>query len=332
MRPARRWWPLMVAVAVICVLWGRGRGDGRSLRCEHARGRAGPALGSSSTTARTVCAATRRAGAGGNGKGLPSESALRGADAITVCGRMDGMGSQYLSRVGGLALARRHAKRYLHTPQVASQLHDSTEPDQPDDNFLGLRSDPVPPSSRLLTAKDPLYYERDLTPWLSQAVRAELAGAYWATPKPALRPCPHGWAIHIRRGDLYGDTTHGQGFKVGRRVPLAFYEGLVRQLLATAAVTDETIGIYSDEPDSAVFGRLLALPGASRMRLELNTTTHESFHAFVTARRLVVANSALSYSAGVLRVAPGRQTFHTAQGEFTHDPLPDWRSTETLLS
>ena len=207
---------------------------------------------------------------------------------ITTTHRCDGFGAQYIAFISALAKARRENFIYRHTPiKHLGHFSRSTKACEKANDFIGMKSDEADDPKRMHNLADdffnpPLF--QGAVEYYTEEVLSEIREMYYSNPKP--KPCKYDVAIHIRRGDITNRHTD-------RWIPNADYVKYIKAIKRKHP--DYSICVYSE-------GEIENFKALERegVFFKLNTSIFRVFHDFVTAKVLLIAPSAFSYTAALL--------------------------------
>ena len=196
----------------------------------------------------------------------------------TITGRNDGFGSQYLSVMSGIAYCEYMKYKYIHTA-FKNIAHNADVKSL--NKFIG-----IPISNNIkIDVEEKLASEVKGNPkkYYTSEVLKIIKNYYYSTPKPNISNIEI--AIHIRRGDINKSSI--------RYTDNNKYKELISFLLEK--YPDYKITIYS-EGNINDFNELIN----DRVLFSLNKNIEDTYHSLVTAKVLVIAKSAFSYSAAML--------------------------------
>jgi len=218
---------------------------------------------------------------------------------IAVCCN-DGFGSQYLKKMYGFAFCsymRRHNYRYFHSPikiGKAGSMHGITREYQQELNkFIGW-SQTTGCRPNLILDKIPKAFRiGDLL--FTDKIRDQIRAKYYSSEKNnSNRPDN---VIHIRRNDVNprGRTRSGRI----RFISNDIYITAIKTILSNY---DGRITIHSDsrKPLDKIFSTFLSASEFEMLDFKICDDLKNAFHDMVSAKRLFMAKSSLSYMAGIL--------------------------------
>jgi hypothetical protein len=229
----------------------------------------------------------------------------------TIKGKKDGFGSQYLAIMSGIAICAYKKYNYVHTPFTKMQHNVNKDVLN---KFIGIQTQEIPEtelecilsevqSCEVLTSKTPSNY-------FTEPVLTILRNYYYSSEKPIIPDISI--AIHVRRGDITPKI-------VNRYTDNAYYIKIIQALkhmYPTYKITVFSEGNLEDFKDF----------GLEDSQFRLNEDIQTTFHSLVTAKILVIAKSAFSYSAAILN----QNTVYYEY--FFHGPLSHWLITKSLLN
>ena len=241
---------------------------------------------------------------------------------LTIHGKTDGFGAQYLAIMSGIAYCVSKQLVYVHTPfKVMEHGVDVAAMN----TFVGIPSGPhkfnkavslnttiwepftnyTQPSVKRRELVEQVHYGASPSLFYTSKVRRMLQTYYYNSPKPQLKI---GVAIHIRRGDV--DQSSGWRFTSNET-----YMNCISAI--EAQYPHLNIHIYSEgHPDDFT---------GLRATLYLNTDIQETFHSLVCAQVLVMSKSTFSYTSAILN---DNIVYYM---DFCHKKLDHWKQFEELL-
>jgi len=230
---------------------------------------------------------------------------------ITISGKTDGFGAQYIAKMSGIAYARHAGYKYYHIP-FRKMEHIPEGDVNKMEEFGGLRSDDVCKNLCVKNQKHQHYItevHNSTNPekYYTNSVREELRKMYDSTSKPRRDPrCDV--AFHVRRGDVTiaeNNDRYTTNSEIGDQL-----DKLIKMF------PTKTICLFSQGEEKDFASVVQSRP---YVLLKLNEPLIDTFHNMVTANVLVIAKSSLSYSAGILN--RGRVFYRDIH---FHKPLASW--------
>lgn len=270
--------------------------------------------------------------------GKVATGAINSKIGVTCRGKTDGGGAQVLAVMSALAFAKDTGLAYFHTP-FSSVAHAEGDPADWTDRWesffnlgagertIGADDERCVEISAFLKHKN-LYADQDAivaaqhfldytdrNPDAFLDVVAELRRKYWSQPKEhiPLHKSKNGLtaSVHVRRGDVSAThPMHANRFTDDDLVMRTIND---IQRVAREAGRQIKVNVYSQGARSS-FGPYTD----AGCELYLNEDVFETYHNMVCADILVMAKSALSYSAGLL--GGGIKIYDP----FWHPPMKDW--------
>ena len=241
---------------------------------------------------------------------------------LTIHGKTDGFGAQYLAIMSGIAYCASKRLVYVHTPfkfmehgvDVAAM-----------NAFVGIPSGPHKPkktvtlntiiwepftnytksNTKRLPIVEQVHYGASPSLFYTPGVRCLLQSYYYSSPKPKVQI---GAAIHIRRGDV--NQSSGWRFTSN---------DTYKQCISAIETKYPNLNIYifsEGHPDDFT---------GLRATLRLNTDIQETFHSLVCAQVLVMSKSTFSYTSAILN---DNTVYYM---DFCHKKLDHWKQFEELL-
>jgi hypothetical protein len=247
---------------------------------------------------------------------------------LTITGKTDGFGAQYLAVMSGVAYCASKQTVYVHTA-FATMEHDTNVaamntfigiadklrmyPDkfhiyshfQSEDHLLQQDVTTHKVTIKPLKLVEDVHYSKYPSIFYSHKVRRKLQHYYYSTPKPTVQI---GVVIHIRRGDV--DASSGWRF-----TPNETYIQAIHTL--EKKYPGHTIYIFSEGSPNDFVGL--------RGTLCLNTDIQVAFHSLVCAKVLVMSKSTFSYTSAILN---DNTVYYM---DFCHKKLDHWKRFEELL-
>lgn len=227
---------------------------------------------------------------------------------LTIAGRTDGFGAQYLAFMSGIAFCEYKGWEYVHTP-IKTLLFGEIPAEM--NEFIGIPASTKTHADTSCRLAEAVHYAKRPDTYYTDAVRAQIREFYYRTPKPAA--CQYDIALHIRRGDVQRFSQYRFRYVSNKR-----YRQILTHL--KAKFPNYSIGIYSQGKidDFAELTR----GGGGNVHFCLNEDLKKTFHAMVTAKVLVTARSDLSYAAALLSKG---EIYYTP---YWHRPLKSWKRFE----
>lgn len=241
---------------------------------------------------------------------------------LTIHGKTDGFGAQYLAIMSGIAYCASKQLVYVHTPfKVMEHGVDVAAMNA----FVGIPSvqqksktsmslnetvwEPftnyTQPNIKRLPLVEQVHYGVSPSLFYTLDVRRLLQSYYYSSPKPKIQI---GVAIHIRRGDV--DRSSGWRFTSN---------DTYKQCISAIETNYPSLNIYifsEGHPDDFT---------GLRATLCLNTDIQETFHSLVCAQVLVMSKSTFSYTSAILN---DNTVYYM---DFCHKKLDHWKQFEELL-
>ena len=219
------------------------------------------------------------------------------------CKRSDGFGAQYHGKMAAFAISRQEKKHYVHIPfddvghNVSSKELSNLE------LMTGMSTDETDTPRKIKL--DSLAATKIPSSYYTAGVRKELRNMYFKSDKPTPIVCDV--AFHVRRGDA---QHWWHNIFTNRLTKNHHIYNIITKYFSNKKVCIFSEGGVSD------FGTIAKLKNVT---FALNVDLCTTFHSLVVAPHLVIANSTLSFTAGVLNA--NRVYYH---GHFWHPPLKDW--------
>jgi hypothetical protein len=220
----------------------------------------------------------------------------------TITGKKDGFGAQYLSIMSGIAYCRFKNYNYIHTP-FKRIAHNGDVKSL--NNFIGI---PNLHSKNNIDIKkkysDEVHWSNNPSKYYTNDVITLLRNYYYTTSKPVIEKVDI--AIHIRRGDV---TMNKHSRKYTSN---SYYNKIIKFLNYKYPTYKIVIFSEGSKEDFNEFD-------GKNLSFRLNKSIEETFHSFVSAKILVTAKSAFSYSAAILN---SNEIYYINN---KHKPLTNWK-------
>lgn len=230
----------------------------------------------------------------------------------------DGFGEQYKMILLTMFFAERHGFRYIYETPPAMQHNYENEPDfiackERLWNLEQFRGTGSPITLLSVSIPDLLHYWETNLEHASTSKALQLAGQLFFEANEGPDEGVPVVAIHIRR-----PNEHDFGVR-SFEVPLSVYLEIFQYLQKTYGTTHQLTVVSQGRPTEEFFqGLTKAFPG---IRLIVDESVENAFCRLVYADVLVMAPSALSYVAGLLR-KPTQICYYI---QHCNPPLPHWR-------
>lgn len=202
----------------------------------------------------------------------------------------DGFGSQYLKKMYGFAFCKKNPNyRYVHVPMqriaglppnYASIMNDFIGWEKTTGRKIHVSFDRLEKCFRSPNS----FFTKDVIDFIKSK--------YYSTPKPNSEKDVN--VIHIRRNDVT-PLSKKQSNKI-RFVNDAWY---IMNIIKILDKFDEKIIIHTHGNSDQLTYNIIRLE-TDRIELKVNTEIRQTFHDMVSAKRLFLAKSSLSYMAGIL--------------------------------
>lgn len=211
-------------------------------------------------------------------------------NTIYNASRPDGFGEQYVDQMLAVAFSRScngcynfQGFNFFRSKYGTHDQFDAT-------SFVGLKSDADCRGNHTFTIRGhPKKWRRFVDRLFSKQIRDELRASYWSNAKID-RDSDCEIVFHDRRGDA----------KKNGNIQIRSSGNQLLQSTIERKFADKKVCIISQgQPEE--FGLLQTMPN---VKLKLNDSTQEAFHNMVTAPKLVIGHSSLSWAAGILSTAP----------------------------
>jgi len=228
---------------------------------------------------------------------------------LTIKGRDDGFGSQYLAIMSGIAACAHEGYYYHHTPINVIE-HNIYKEDL--NEFIGIKnsSKKIPINMHTILQYDEANYSPNPSIYYTQKVLKTIRNHYFKTPKPKIKYLDI--ALHIRRGDVNGSA----GDRFTTFDTIIEYLPLIKKKYPSYKVTVVSEGHREDfEPLETYCDDFL-----------LNGEIRTSYHSLVTAKVLIMAKSGFSYTSGIL------SENIVYYEDFWHHSLDHWHSIKDLVA
>lgn len=275
-------------------------------------------------------------GFGGAQEGRASTTyASPGPLALTMRGRVDGLGAQLQAVLAVLATARRMGLPFVFAPlriqdhemdmRAVGLLLDHFAQKYPpladhmvvEVNLLNDDPDAQAHHPDVFASANSILWQEEPEHAYTSELLMETRVAFLAAAVSSLSLSTLGdsdIAVHIRRGDVQSRTVLGKS----RYVPMTFYEKLIPLLFRE--YPSHVMHVFS-EGDQRDFQTLSA---TGKVMLHLNEPAHETFIQLMSAGTLVTSRSSFSYVAALLSQG------HVYCFPFWHPPSPEWTRVEEL--
>jgi hypothetical protein len=203
---------------------------------------------------------------------------------LTITGKKDGFGAQYISILSGIAYCIFKKYTYVHTPFV--KMAHGTDVKKAN-AFIGIKTNSVDISCNIIKHMfvEEVHWSETPSIYYTNKVLDHIRKCYYSSKKPNINSVDI--AIHVRRGDVPG-VKH-----MNRYVADDVYKkiiGKLKEKYPEYTITIFSEGSYKDFNDY----------GLEETCFRLNTDIFETFHSFVSSKVLIMGRSCLSYSAGLI--------------------------------
>lgn len=207
---------------------------------------------------------------------------------FTISGKNDGFGAQYLSIMTGIAWCHKYNYNYIHTKFKEMEHNVNIEELN---NFIGIPCNDI--NKNLIDMNVPyvydIMYSKNPNDYYTPEVLNKLRKYYYSTPKPFIDN-KNSIVIHIRRGDV--SPTHKKRGNTNQ-----YYINIIKKLKNKYNNYKFIIESEGNENDFIdIKNSFINL----NIQFNLNKNIILTYQNFVSAPILVIAKSALSYSAGLL--------------------------------
>jgi hypothetical protein len=230
---------------------------------------------------------------------------------LTIKGKIDGFGSQYLSILSGISYCNYKNYNYVHTPFI--KIEHGTDKNKAN-KFIGIKISKVNDISCNIIAHryiSEVHYSESPSLYYNEKVLDYIRKCYYSTEKPVISGVDI--AIHIRRGDVSKNKNNH------RFVPNDVYLKIINKL--KEKYPEYTITIFS-EGKYEDFKEYNMEESCFR----LNTDIFETFHSLVSSKVLIIGWSSFSYCAGIIN----SNTVYNLDS-FNHKKLDNWLKISDLI-